>query len=52
MLVAIKDGPINVRLQFKNESIKGNEDYFSMPYKILVVEIWLGKKIIQTLEFL
>lgn len=44
MLVAIKDGPINVRLQFKNEFIKGNEDYFSMPYKILVVEIWLGKK--------
>lgn len=26
MLVAIKDGPINVRLQFKNESIKGNEN--------------------------
>lgn len=43
MLVAIKNGPINVRLQFKNESIKVNEDYSSIPYKILVVEIWLGK---------
>lgn len=43
MLVASKDGPINVPLQFKNKSIKGNEDYSSLPYKILVVEIWLGK---------